>query len=422
MEKPLAYRMRPTNLDEVIGQEHLVGEGKILKRMIKANRLVSMILSGPPGIGKTSIAKAIAGTTGMQFYELNAVSSGKKDIEKVAKEAEGKVALLYIDEIHRFSKVQQDSLLPLTENGSLILVASTTESVMHEIVPALRSRCQLFDLKPLGLDEIRQGLEKAIADKERGLGNLDIVVSEEAFSFIIHSASGDLRSALNALEIAALSTEPKEDGKISISLTDAEESIQKKSYAFDKDGNFAYNSRSAFQKSIRGSDVDAALWWAALMIEAGDLKTLIRRSRVTLYEDCGLATSPDVISAVSAALDDAEKIGLPEARMSISYAIITMCLSPKSNSAYNAIDKAGKRVKLGDIGEIPIHLQDTHYYSAKKLGKAKNYIYPHDVSGFVNQQYLPDHIKDIQFYEPKTKGKEKLLSEIYQRINEMKNE
>lgn len=419
MDKPLAYRMRPTNLDEVIGQEHLVGEGKILRRMIKANRVVSMILSGPPGIGKTSIAKAIAGSSGMPYFELNAVSSGKKDIEKVAIESEGKIALLYIDEIHRFSRVQQDSLLPLTENGSLVLVASTTESVMHEVVPALRSRCQLFELKPLEPKEIRMGLEKALKDKDKGLGDLDIEVTEDAFLFFENSSSGDLRAALNALEIAALSTEPDENRKITITLKDAEDSIQKKSYSFDKDGNFAYNCRSAYQKSIRGSDVTAALWYAALMIEAGDLKTLIRRSRVVLYEDCGLATGSDVITSVSSALDDAEKIGLPEARIPLSYAIITMCMNPKSNSAYKALDKAIARVKQGNIGNIPEHLQDSHYAGAKSLGKGVGYIYPHDYDGFVQQQYLPDNIKDIEFYEPKFKGKEKLTGEFYKRIKEL---
>lgn len=424
MSKPLAYRMRPASLEGIIGQKHLVGEKSVLSRMIKAGRLSSLILFGPPGIGKTSIARAIAGSANMDFYELNAVSSGKKDVERIAKQAgenENRSVLLFIDEIHRFTKAQQDTLLPFTEEGTFVLIGSTTESVMHEIIPALRSRCQLFELKPLEAEDIRLGIERAINDRENGLGNIETEISEEAMKYFVFGCGGDLRSALNAVELAVLSTQPDENGKVIVNLEDAEQSLQKKSFLMDKNSSLYYDTISALQKSIRGSDLDASLLYASMLIEAGDLKTLIRRLLVTLYEDNGLGMNPEVVTAVSGAIKDSEKLGLPEARIPIAYSLVLMCLSPKSNSAYKALDRAIEDVRKGNIGEIPKHLRDAHYKGANDLGNGVGYIYPHNMDGFVKQQYLPDNLRDRQYYEPKRKGKEELLAMYYQRINELKN-
>lgn len=421
MDKPLAYRMRPTKLEDVIGQQHLVGEKSVITRMIKANRLSSLIMTGPPGIGKTSIARAISGSANLKFFELNAVSSGKKDIEKVVKEASGETVLLYIDELHRYTRTQQDALLPHVEDGTFILVGSTTESVMHDIVPALRSRCQIFELRLLDADEVRIGLERALNDNEKGLGYKNAEVSEEAMEYFIQGCGGDLRSALNALEIAVLSAEENEEGIVKVTLKDAEHCLQKKSFLIDGKSSALYDTISSLQKSLRGSDTEAALHYAARLIEAGDLKTLVRRMLVTLYEDNGLAMKPEVIAAVSGAIRDSERIGLPEARIPIAYSIIMMCLSPKSNSAYKALDRAIEDVRKGNIGEIPKHLRDAHYKGARELGNGVGYIYPHDEPGFVKQQYLPDNLIHKQYYEPKKKGNEELLALYYERINELKN-
>lgn len=421
MDKPLAYRMRPTKLEDIIGQQHLVGEKSIITRMIKANRLSSLIMTGPPGIGKTSIARAISGSANLKFFELNAVSSGKKDIEKIVKETNGDTVILYIDELHQYTRVQQDALLQHVEDGTFILIGSTTESVMHNIVPALRSRCQIFQLQPLSVDEIRAGLERAIGDIDNGLGYINTEITDEAMEYFSQGCGGDLRSALNALEIAVLSTEKSEDGKVKITLKDAEYCLQKKSFLIDRKGTQKFNIKSALQKSIRGSDLDASYFYAAMLIEAGDLKTLVRRLLVTLYEDNGLAMSPEVVSAVAGAIKDSEIIGLPEGRICLAYAIAMMCLSPKSNSAYKALDRAIEDVRKGNIGEIPKHLRDAHYKGARELGNGVGYIYPHDEPGFVKQQYLPDNVIHKQYYEPKKKGSEELLALYYERINELKN-
>ncbi|GAB6440781.1 recombinase RarA [Bacillus cereus] len=420
MNEPLAYRMRPKRLEDVIGQKHLVGEKSILSRMVKSGRLSSIILYGPPGTGKTSVSRAISGSANIPFFELNAVSAGKKDIEKVAKEAEKQPVMLFIDEIHRFTKVQQDTLLPYTENGKFILIGSTTESVMHEIVPALRSRCQLFELKPLEVEEIEMGIERAISDKENGLGNYKVKVSEEAMKYFVYGCGGDMRSALNAVELAVLSTEPNEEGEIVITLQDAEQSLQKKSFLMDKSGSEFYSTISAYQKSVRGSDTDAALHYLAKLIEAGDLKTIVRRTRVIAWEDIGLA-NPEAALIASKCCDDAEQLGFPEARIPLSVAVVTLCLSAKSNTAYKALDKAIMDVKNGNIGDIPKHLRDNHFKGAKELGNGIGYIYPHDVDGFVKQQYLPDNLVNRRYYEPKIKGKEKMLAIYYEKIKELQD-
>ncbi len=345
----------------------------------------------------------------------------KKDIEKIVKETSGETIILYIDELHQYTRVQQDALLQHVEDGTFILIGSTTESVMHNIVPALRSRCQIFELQPLSADEVKEGLERALNDSVNGLGKINTEVTEEAMEYFIHGCGGDLRSALNALEIAVLSTEGNEEGKVKITLKDAEHCLQKKSFLIDRKGTQKYNIISALQKSIRGSDLDASYFYAAMLIEAGDLKTLVRRLLVTLYEDNGLAMSPEVVAAVAGAIKDSETIGLPESRICLAYAIAMMCLSPKSNSAYKALDRAIEDVRKGDIGEIPKHLRDAHYKGARELGNGVGYIYPHDEPGFVKQQYLPDNLKHKQYYVPKKKGNEELLALYYERINELKN-
>lgn len=420
--KPLAYRMRPNSIDEVIGQKHILGKDKMLYRMIKANRLSSIILYGPPGTGKTSIANAIAKTSNLPFEEINAVSSGKKEMEKVVKKAEeqGKT-ILFVDEIHRFNKTQQDYLLPFVESGLIVLIGATTENPYFEILPAIRSRSQIFELKPLSIEDIKEALERALSDKENGLGNLNVSISDEAINHLADACGGDIRSALNGLELAVLSTEADDEEVIKVDLEDVEQSIQKKSFQMDKSGDNFYNLLSAFQKSIRGSDVDAALHYLARMLEGfGDLKTINRRLAVIAFEDISLA-DPSVFSAVMAAIDCSERVGMPEARIPLANAVIMLCLSPKSNTAYKSIDRAIADVKAGCIGDIPKHLKDAHYASASKLGNGVGYLYPHDYKeGWVNQQYLPDELKDKRYYQPKEIGKEKQYAGLYHKLNELK--
>lgn len=417
-EKPLAFRMRPKNIDEVIGQDHLVGEGKIINRMVKAKQLSSMILYGPPGIGKTSIASAIAGSTKYAFRILNAVTNNKKDMEIVAAEAKmsGKVILL-LDEVHRLDKGKQDFLLPYLENGMITLIGATTSNPYLAINPAIRSRCQIFELKPLSPEDIVIALTRALFNDERGLGKWDPVVSDEALLHLATVSNGDVRSALNAIELAVLSTTPAEDGKVYIDVKTAEECIQRKSMSYDKDGDGHYDVLSAFQKSIRGSDVNAALHYLGRLIEAGDLLSIARRLIVIAYEDIGLA-SPQAGARTLAAIETAERLGFPEARIPLANAVIELCLSPKSNSAIVAIDSALADIRKGITGEVPAHLRDAHYKGAKELGRGINYLYPHDYdAGWVKQQYLPDRIKNKQYYEPKRTGKfEQALASVYERL------
>ncbi|WP_456274914.1 replication-associated recombination protein A [Bacillus sp. AK031] len=420
--KPLAFRMRPRTINDVIGQEHLVGEGKIIDRMVKAKQLSSMILYGPPGIGKTSIASAIAGSTNYAFRTLNAVTNNKKDIAVVAEEAKmsGKVILL-LDEVHRLDKAKQDFLLPYLENGMITLIGATTSNPYHAINPAIRSRCQIFELKPLSVENMKKALEKAVNDEERGLGKQKISISEEALLHFAQASNGDVRSSLNALELAALSTEADDDGTININVEIAEECLQKKSFSHDKDGDAHYDVLSGFQKSIRGSDVNAALHYLGRLVEAGDLPSISRRLLVIAYEDIGLA-SPQAGPRTLAAVETAEKIGFPEARIPLANAVIELCLSPKSNSAISAIDAALKDIRSGRNGEVPAHLKDAHYAGAKELGRGIEYKFPHDYpSGWVKQQYLPDTLKKARYYEPKDTGKfESAIAQVYKKIMSQK--
>jgi putative ATPase len=416
--KPLAFRMRPRTIEEVIGQSHLVAEGKIINRMVKAKQLSSMILYGPPGIGKTSIASAIAGSTNFAFRTLNAVTNNKKDMEVVAAEAKmsGKVILL-LDEVHRLDKAKQDFLLPYLENGMIVLIGATTSNPFHAINPAIRSRCQIFELKALEPNDIKEALRRAIADEERGLGNLTVEITGEALTHFATASGGDVRSSLNALELAVLSTAPDENGIININEETAEECMQKKSLAHDKDGDAHYDVLSGFQKSIRGSDVNGALHYLGRLIEAGDLVSINRRLLVIAYEDIGLA-SPQAGQRTLAAIEAAERVGFPEARIPLANAVIELCLSPKSNSAIVAIDTALADIRSGISGEVPDHLRDAHYKGAKELGRGVDYLYPHDYEGgWVKQQYLPDRIKNKVYYKPKKTGKfEQALSTIYDKI------
>lgn len=416
--QPLAYRMRPTCLEEVVGQQHLVAPGKIIARMIAAKQLSSMILYGPPGIGKTSIASAIAGTTKYAFRTLNAATDTKKELQIVIEEAKmsGTVILL-LDEIHRLDKPKQDFLLPHLENGRVILIGATTENPYIAINPAIRSRTQIFELIPLTPEEIHQALKRALTDETKGLGNYDVEITDGAMHTLTHFSNGDVRSSLNALELAVKSTPENEDGKIIITEEIAGNCLQRKVFAHDKNGDQHYDVISAFQKSIRGSDVDAALHYMARLIKAGELITLIRRLLVIAYEDIGLA-NPAGASRAVLAVQAAEKLGLPEARIPLANAVIELALSPKSNTAISSIDAALSDVRQGKSGNVPSHLQDAHYQGAQKLGRGTNYQYPHNYPNhWVKQQYLPDTLKHTQYFHPDPTSKfEEALKEQYKKF------
>ena len=416
--QPLAFRMRPTCLEEVVGQQHLVAPGKIIARMIAAKQLSSMILYGPPGIGKTSIASAIAGTTKYAFRTLNAATDTKKELQIVIEEAKmsGTVILL-LDEIHRLDKPKQDFLLPHLENGRVILIGATTENPYIAINPAIRSRTQIFELIPLTPEEIHQALKRALTDETKGLGNYDVEITDGAMHTLTHFSNGDVRSSLNALELAVKSTPENEDGKIIITEEIAGNCLQRKVFAHDKNGDQHYDVISAFQKSIRGSDVDAALHYMARLIEAGELITLIRRLLVIAYEDIGLA-NPAGASRAVLAVQAAEKLGLPEARIPLANAVIELALSPKSNTAILSIDAALSDIRQGKSGNVPSHLQDAHYQGAQKLGRGTNYQYPHNYPNhWVKQQYLPDTLKHTQYFHPDPTSKfEEALKEQYKKF------
>ena len=422
MNQPLAYRMRPTSIDGIVGQQHLVGEGKIIWRMVKAKRLSSMILYGPPGIGKTSIASAIAGSTKYAFRMLNAGTNTKKDLQIVAEEAKmsGSVVLL-LDEIHRLDKPKQDFLLPHLESGKIILIGATTENPYISIQPAIRSRSQIFELKPIKPDDIRIALERTLTDEENGLGHLNIELSEEAMLHFSRTTNGDLRSALNALELAAESTEADETGTVHIPLAIAEECLQRKAMTHDKDGDAHYDVISAFQKSIRGSDVHAALHYLARLVEAGELQIICRRLMIIAYEDIGLANPAGAARAVTAVMA-AEKTGFPEARIPLANAVIELCLSEKSNTAYSALDAALADVRSGKGSAVPDHLKDAHYQGAKDLGRGVDYKYPHSYDdGWVKQQYLPDTLINAKYYTPKPSSKfESALAKQYEKFHQDK--
>lgn len=420
MQQPLAYRMRPKNIAEVVGQEHLIGDNQIINRMVKAKRLSSMILYGPPGTGKTSIASAIAGSTKYAFRILNAATDTKKDMQIVVEEAKmsGTVILL-LDEIHRLDKTKQDFLLPHLESGSIILIGATTENPYITINPAIRSRTQIFEVKPLRPSDIKTAVNRALSDETNGLGKYNVHLSEPAMEQLISATNGDLRSALNGLELAVLSTDADEDGVIDIPLTTIQQVIQRKTIAADKNGDAHYDVISAFQKSIRGSDVNAALHYLARLITAGDLPIIMRRLLVIAYEDIGLA-NPNAAAHAISAIEAANKLGLPEARIPLANAVIELALSAKSNSANVAIDAALADVAAGKSGTIPDHLRDAHYQGAEKLGRGIGYQYPHDFpNDWVKQQYLPDALKNANYFQPKGNSQfEKQLKEIAKRLRD----
>lgn len=420
MQQPLAFRMRPRTIDEIVGQQHLVGEGKIINRMVTAKMLSSMILYGPPGTGKTSIASAIAGSTKYAFRILNAATDSKKDLQIVAEEAKmsGTVVLL-LDEIHRLDKTKQDFLLPHLESGRIVLIGATTENPYLSILPAIRSRTQIFEVKPLSEEDMKTAIQRALTDKERGLGNFDAVLDDDAERQLVYATNGDLRSALNGLELAVKSTAPSEDGKVHITLPIVEETVQRKALTADKDGDAHYDVISALQKSIRGSDTDAALHYLARLIEAGDLPIIARRLRVIAYEDIGLA-NPAVAARAVTSIEAAEKLGFPEARIPLANATIELALSPKSNSAYTAIDAALADVRKGGTGDVPDHLRDAHYKGAEKLGHGVEYVYPHGHPGdWVPQQYLPDKLNGANYFVPAGNSKvEQAYKEQYQKLRD----
>lgn len=418
MQQPLAYRMRPTKIEEIVGQQHLVGEGKIIWRMVAAKRLSSIILYGPPGIGKTSIASAIAGSSKYAFRMLNAATDSQKDLQIVAEEAKmsGAVVLL-LDEIHRLNKVKQDFLLPYLESGAIILIGATTENPYINVTPAIRSRTQIFQLESLTEADILSAVDRALADKTIGLGQYDVTLDETARQQLARATNGDLRSALNGLELAVLSTKPDDNQQIHITLPIIEETVQRKALSADKDGDAHYDVISALQKSIRGSDVDAALHYAARIIESGDINILARRLTVIAYEDIGLA-NPGAAQRAITAIQAAQSLGLPEARIPFANAIIELALSPKSNAAYRAIDAALADIRQGKSRDIPPHLKDAHYKGAADLGHGTGYIYPHDYDNdWVPQQYLPDQLQQVTYFQPKGNSKiEQSFQEIYQTL------
>ncbi|MBY5034189.1 replication-associated recombination protein A [Streptococcus gallolyticus] len=421
MQNNLALRMRPRTIDEVIGQTHLVGPGKIIRRMVEANRLSSMILYGPPGIGKTSIASAIAGTTQFAFRTFNATVDTKKRLQEIAEEAKFSGGLvLLLDEIHRLDKTKQDFLLPLLENGNIIMIGATTENPFFSVTPAIRSRLQIFELEPLSNDDIKTAVLKALNDQDRGF-DFTVKLDDDALDFIATATNGDLRSAYNSLDLAVLSTPENEEGLRHITLDIMENSLQRSYITMDKDGDGHYDVLSALQKSIRGSDVDASLHYAARLVEAGDLPSLARRLTVIAYEDIGLANPEAQIHTVTA-LDAAQKIGFPEARILIANVVIDLALSPKSNSAYMAMDAALADLRKSGNLPIPRHLRDGHYAGSKELGNAISYKYPHAYpEKWVDQQYLPDKLKNAGYFSANDTGKyERALAMTQEKIKNLK--
>lgn len=426
--QPLAYRMRPKNLDEVVGQEHLVGNKKIIRRMVEAKLLSSMILYGPPGIGKTSIASAIAGSTKYAFRKLNAATDTKKDLQIVAEEGKmsGTVILL-LDEIHRLDKTKQDFLLPLLESGNIILIGATTENPYISISPAIRSRCQIFELHRLKEMDISHAIDRALKDSETGLGKYNVELTKDARNLLIEKGNGDLRATLNALELAVLSTKEEKqenaDNKLVIDKAEMQDSIQFKSQNYDANGDGHYDLLSAFQKSIRGSDTDAALYYLGNLCESGDLVAICRRLLVIAYEDVGLANPPACSRAVNA-VQAAQMVGLPEARIILSNAVIELCLSPKSNSAITAIDSAIGDIQNKQNDPIPDSLKDAHYKGAATLNHGVSYLYPHDFQGdWIAQQYLPNNLKNVSYFNPKGNSKvEDALKRQYLRLKKMQKD
>ena len=423
-ESPLASRMRPTTLDEVVGQKHIIGKDKLLYRAIKADKLGSIIFYGPPGTGKTTLAKVIANTTSSEFKQINATVAGKKDMEEVVKEAKDRLGMyqkktiLFIDEIHRFNKGQQDYLLPYVEDGTITLIGATTENPYFEVNGALLSRSSVLELKALEKEDIKELLKRAVYDKEKGMGTFRAEISEDALEFLADLSGGDARSALNAVELGILTTERSEDGIIHLTLDVASECIQKRVVRYDKTGDNHYDTISAFIKSMRGSDPDAAVYYLAKMLYAGeDVKFIARRIMICAAEDVGNADPMALVVAVSAA-QAVERIGMPESQIILSQAVLYVAGAPKSNSAVNAIFAANESVRNTKT-TVPSHLQDAHYKGSAKLGHGIGYQYAHDYPNhYARQQYLPEEIKDARFYEPGDLGKEKQIKEWLQKLRE----
>jgi putative ATPase len=418
-DRPLAYRMRPRNLEEFYGQQEIVGENKLLSRAIKADRLQSLIFYGPPGTGKTSLAQVIANQTEADFVKLNAVTSGVKDIREVIKKAKSnrnlynKKTILFIDEIHRFNKSQQDALLPSVENGTVIMIGATTENPYFEVNSPLLSRSRIFRLEKLNSKQVFSILNQALNDQERGLGKLKVNISDKDLNFIAELADGDARVALNTLELAVLTTPADKDGVIKLDQEIIEESMQKKILNYDRSGDNHYDIISAFIKSMRGSDPDAAIYWLARMIVSGeDPKFIARRVVIHAAEDVGMADPTALIIAESAARA-VEQIGFPEAKIPLAEAVIYIATAPKSNSVVKAINSAVEFVENNRAGDVPPHLKDSHYAGASELGHGLNYKYPHNYSkNYVDQNYLPDDMQNLSFYEPGKMGREKKTAQF----------
>ena len=417
-ESPLASRMRPTTLDEVVGQKHIIGKDKLLYRAIKADKLGSVIFYGPPGTGKTTLAKVIAHTTSARFEQINATVAGKKDMEEIVKNAKdaigmyGQKTILFVDEIHRFNKSQQDYLLPFVEDGTITLIGATTENPYFEVNNALLSRSRIFELKPLEKQDIRELVIRAVYDTEKGMGTYGADITDEAADFLADVANGDARAALNAVELGILTTDKSEDGKIHITIDVAAECIQKRVVRYDHDGDNHYDTISAFIKSMRGSDPDAAVYYLARMLYAGeDVKFIARRIMICASEDVGNADPNALVGAVSAA-QAVERIGMPESQIILSQAAAYVATAPKSNAAYVGIQNAMKAVANMRTMPVPAHLQDKHYKGAEKLGHGLGYKYAHDYPNhYVTQQYLPDGMEGMRFYEPSENGYEKKIRE-----------
>lgn len=421
-ESPLASRLRPTTLEEVVGQQHIIGKDKLLYRAIKADKLSSIIFYGPPGTGKTTLAKVIANTTSADFQQINATIAGKKDMEQIVQQAKdnrgmyGKKTILFVDEIHRFNKGQQDYLLPFVEDGTLILIGATTENPYFEVNGALISRSSVFELHPLSVEDVKTLLKRAVYDVQKGMGSYHAEIDDDALEFLADIAGGDARNALNAIELGILTTQRSDDGRIHITLDVAQECIQKRVVRYDKTGDNHYDTISAFIKSLRGSDPDAAVYYLAKMLYAGeDIKFIARRMMISASEDVGNA-DPNALTVAVSAAQAVERIGMPEAQIILAQAATYIASAPKSNASYLSIAAAMENVKNVKT-TVPSHLQDAHYKGSANLGHGIGYKYAHDYpEHYVKQQYLPDEIKDARFYEPTDIGYEKGMKERLERL------
>ena len=424
-ESPLASRLRPKTLDQVVGQEHIIGKDKLLYRAIKADKISSIIFYGPPGTGKTTLAKVIANTTSADFMQLNATVAGKKDMEDVVAKAKqnmamsGRKTILFVDEIHRFNKGQQDYLLPFVEDGTVVLIGATTENPYFEVNSALISRSIVFELHPLSVENIKTLILRAVNDKTDGMGIYNGVIDDDAVMFLAEISNGDARTALNAVELGILTTNPAQDGKIHITLEVAQQCVQKRALKYDKSGDNHYDTISAFIKSMRGSDPDAAVYYLSRMLYAGESVDFIsRRILICAAEDVGMA-NPQALVVANAAAQAVHQVGMPEAQIILSEAVIYVASSPKSNSACNAIFAANEVVRSTVTAKVPAHLQDAHYKGSAKLGHGIGYKYAHDYPNhYVKQQYLPDGLEDSRFYEPEDLGYEVEVKNYFKKIKE----